>query len=113
MPLVAPSNDALFAEILRRLVPAVRPLKVIAFGSRARGDARPDSDVDLLVVEPGGGTLGQRGLRVRGAIGDIGVPVDLVIYTAEEYERLRCWRSSVAAIADREGVVLHDALRAA
>jgi len=39
------------AEATRRLVAAAQPRKIILFGSRARGDAREDSDLDLLVVE--------------------------------------------------------------
>ena len=102
----------LFAEIVARLKP-IDPDKVIAFGSRARGDAGPDSDLDLVVVERGGGSLAERGLRVGAALGDVGVGVDLVVYTPEEYDRLRHWRSSVAALADREGRVLYEARRAA
>jgi predicted nucleotidyltransferase len=41
-------------RIVRRIVEAVHPLRIILFGSRARGDARPDSDLDLLVVMPEG-----------------------------------------------------------
>jgi predicted nucleotidyltransferase len=37
-------------EAVNRIVEAVHPLQIIAFGSRARGEARPDSDLDLLVV---------------------------------------------------------------
>ena len=39
-------------KVVRTLVEAARPTKVILFGSYARGDARDDSDIDLLVVEP-------------------------------------------------------------
>jgi hypothetical protein len=50
------SEDAVLAEIIRRLVEALDPQMIWLFGSRGRGDARPDSDFDLLVVakEDGG-----------------------------------------------------------
>ena len=44
-------GDALLDRMIRTLVAEADPEQVILFGSRARGDARPDSDVDLLVVE--------------------------------------------------------------
>ncbi len=47
-----PRTEAALAEIIRRIVEAVHPDQIILFGSQARGDAGPDSDVDLLVVAP-------------------------------------------------------------
>jgi len=45
-------GDPTLAELLRRLVAAYLPERVYLFGSRARGEARPDSDYDLLLVVP-------------------------------------------------------------
>ena len=44
--------DAKVAEMVRRIAEGFRPDKIIVFGSRARGTAGPDSDVDFLVVMP-------------------------------------------------------------
>lgn len=44
------SEEAALKEIVRRLVEALDPQMIWLFGSRGRGDARPDSDFDLLVV---------------------------------------------------------------
>ena len=109
----ATSDEQLFARVTERLVAAIRPEKIIAFGSRAKGDARPDSDLDLLVVEDRGGSLGERGVRVRRALGGLGVPLDLIVQTPTEFEQMRRWRSSISAIAEREGRVLYDRARAA
>jgi len=38
-------------KIVEKMRHAGSPEKVVLFGSRARGDAKPDSDIDLLVVE--------------------------------------------------------------
>jgi predicted nucleotidyltransferase len=64
-------------------VHAVDPLAIVLFGSRARGDHRPASDVDLLVVVPEGLSTGQvcGMLDRRRALADAPLGVDLVVAT--------------------------------
>ena len=45
--------DRLVEEIAKKIVEVFHPTQIVLFGSRARGEARPDSDVDLLVVYDG------------------------------------------------------------
>ena len=47
-----PVTDPVLAEIVRRLAEAYKPLSIYLFGSKARGDAEPDSDYDLMVIVP-------------------------------------------------------------
>ena len=58
--------DPLVEQVVKRIVEAIRPCKVILFGSRARGDAGPDSDVDLLIVYDGNLSKREVELRVHG-----------------------------------------------
>jgi len=44
-------NEAMLNKIIRRIVETASPEKVILFGSAARGEAGPDSDIDLLVIK--------------------------------------------------------------
>ncbi len=46
-------NPALLDYIIQKIVAAIRPQKIILFGSWARGDARPTSDLDLFIVYDG------------------------------------------------------------
>ena len=46
-----PVTDDLLAEIVQRIRAVGDPTKIVLFGSRARDDARPDSDIDILIVE--------------------------------------------------------------
>src|SRR5438128_11356448 len=50
LPRLAPRDAAELAGIVERLVQALRPERIYAFASHARGDASPDSDVDLAVL---------------------------------------------------------------
>ena len=103
---MAPADPLLLA-VRDRLVDALGPVRLVVFGSRARGGATQDSDIDLMVVADLPGSLAARAKAVYRHLLDLPASFDLVIYTPEEYERLRTWRTSVAGIADREGLVLH------
>lgn len=98
-------------EIVRRLVAAAKPEQIILFGSWAKGEARPDSDLDLLVIEPepfgpDRSRLQEIG-RLEHALGRLPYPTDILVYSRDEVER---WKSSthhVIARALREGTVLY------
>ena len=85
---------------------------VILFGSRARGDYRADSDIDLLLVHPGRNDDAVRD-KARGAaaaktrsVYPEKTLVDLIWFTPQEYDRLRRTINSVAAIATEEGIAM-------
>ncbi len=70
-------TDSLLSDMVRAIVTEVDPEQVILFGSRARGDAREDSDVDLLVIEPtpfgNGRSRRQEAVRLWRAVSGLGV----------------------------------------
>jgi predicted nucleotidyltransferase len=102
-------DQSAIQQAAERLVAQARsPLKVILFGSYARGDAGEDSDLDLLVVEKDISDPTAEYLRLREALGPIGVGVDLLLYSEAEFERRRDWCSTPVYWAVREGQVLHD-----
>jgi len=93
-------------------VDAVDPEQVILFGSRARGDHRDRSDVDLIVIEaePFGSERSRHGemLRLYEALRGLRVPTDLLVYSREDVEYWRDSRNHVLARALREGRVLYE-----
>ena len=103
----APNVDRAIREMVRRIVRQFQPERIILFGSHARGEAGPDSDVDLLVVMPVEGSRREMAVRIGVALHDIPVPKDIIVTTPEEYE----WRKEIVGTIERpatlEGKVLY------
>ena len=102
------------AEILQEVMRRTRivfpdVVRVLLFGSRARGDAREDSDFDLLVVIPIAPPGPARGVNLRLALRGLGASFDLLVMTAAEFERLQASQGSWQQAVLREAVVLHEA----
>lgn len=101
------SEEAL-QEIIRRIVEAVAPQQIILFGSGARGEMGPDSDLDLLVVTPCENRRETATIIYRQLRG-VRVPVDVVVVTPEDVERHRDTIGYVIRPALREGRVVYAA----
>ncbi|MFO7899063.1 MAG: nucleotidyltransferase domain-containing protein [Planctomycetota bacterium] len=95
-------------EVVRRIVEVASPEKIILFGSRARGAARGDSDLDLLVVKPSDEPRFRRAVPLYLALRDIDVALDVLVYTPEEIEEWRDVRQAFVTTALREGKVLYE-----
>jgi predicted nucleotidyltransferase len=91
-----------------RIVRNFQPLRIILFGSHARGDAKPESDVDLLVVLPQVANKRTAVVAVRRALADLPVCKDIVVTTPEEIARRGDLIGSVLRPALREGKVLYE-----
>lgn len=88
---------------------ASRPATVIVFGSYARGDATESSDLDLVVVQPELVDKAGEYLRLKAAVGRIGVGVDLLLFARPDFERRSQVPGTLPYWAKKEGRVLHDA----
>jgi predicted nucleotidyltransferase len=98
------------ARSITRLVEAFRPQMIYAFGSRARGDAHTDSDVDLMVVvDQSDQPTYRRAQDAFRAVGLHDVPLDILVRTLEEFDSRSENPASLTATIRREGLVLYAA----
>lgn len=95
-------------EIVNRLVREFDPLKIILFGSHARGEANMHSDLDLLVVLRSVSPKRREVVEMRRALGDLPVSKDVIVTTPEEIDRRGDLVGTVLRPALREGRVLYE-----
>lgn len=100
--------DTAIREMVDRIVSRFSPVRIILYGSWARGTASADSDVDLLVVTDRPGSKRQQAVAIDLALADIRVSKDVIVLGADELERDRDLVGTIAYPACREGIVLYD-----
>lgn len=100
-------DEALLTEITRRIVAVSDPQQIILFGSRARGEAGPDSDLDLLVIKDEVTSPRAEAARIYRALAGLSTPVDVVVARSDYVRRHRDIIGTVVRPALREGRVLY------
>jgi uncharacterized protein len=104
----APLNGDLIADLVRRIVEAAHPEKIIIFGSRAREQARPDSDFDVLVIKESDEPGYRRDAALYLALAGLNAPVDVLTYTPEEIRDWSAVPQAFVTTALREGKVVYE-----
>lgn len=94
-----------------RIVTGFQPERIILFGSYARGDAHPDSDVDLLVVMPDGTDRRKTAIAIKEALHDVRIPKDVIVTTPDLIARRGHLIGTILHPALREGKMLYDQSR--
>jgi predicted nucleotidyltransferase len=102
-------DPAMLADIIKRVVEAAAPEKIVLFGSAARGTMGPDSDIDLLVIKGGKFNRWRLLTTIYHHLRDTEKSVDVVVVTPEEAERYRDTHCLVICPALREGKVVYGA----
>lgn len=105
------NDETLLRQMVKIIVREVSPETIILFGSRARGDSRPDSDVDLLIVEtePFSPQRSRRKetARLYIALKELDVSKDILLYSRDEFEHWKNSKNHVVGRAVREGKMLY------
>jgi predicted nucleotidyltransferase len=101
-------DPGVLRHIINRIVEVAEPERVVLFGSRARGDAVEDSDIDLLVIQETDLPRPHRSLPLYRALRDVPCAKDILVYTSAEVEEYRGLPQSFLMTALREGRVVHD-----
>jgi len=104
------ARDAVLAEVVRRLTDAYRPERVYLFGSKARGDAGPDSDYDLMLVMPDDVPAERRNGRLAyEVLWPTGTAADVLVWRRSRFDSRVHLKASLPATILREGQLLYAA----
>lgn len=103
------TTDEIIEEAVKRLVDAAHPERIILFGSHARGEAHEESDVDLLVILSETESRRSDMVRLGDVLRGLPVPIDVLVFTADDVRQWGGVRGTVLYPALQEGVVLYDA----
>lgn len=80
-------SDEQISELISRIVETAHPLRIILFGSAARGEMRAESDIDVLVVVPDGTHRRKTAQQIYVNLIGFGLPVDVVVATPCDLEK--------------------------
>ena len=100
--------DTVVATMVERIAERFDPERILLFGSRARGDAKDWSDVDLLVVMPDGTNRREAAVEMGVAVGDLPIAKDIVVTTPTHIAQRGHVIGTVLRPALREGKVLYE-----
>ena len=102
-------DPTILADIVKRVVRAAKPEKIVLFGSAARGTMGPRSDIDLLVIKRGKFDHWRLLTTIYNALSEIDIGVDVVLASPETVEQYRNSYCLVYYPAMREGKIVYEA----
>jgi len=106
--------DPVVRQAARRLAEVTNAVAVVLFGSRARGDCRPDSDWDLCVVVPDDVEPRQfTSVSLWSSLADFPLPIQVIPIRKSIFESKKDEINALSYDVHRDGIVLHTALERA
>ena len=101
-------SPTLVSEIVKRILEAAEPQRIILFGSAATGQMTGDSDIDLLVLESAPGDTREESVRIRQAVRGLGYPFDIIVMAVERFEESKEVIGGIAYPANKYGRVIYE-----
>lgn len=102
-------DDRLIQQIIERVLSVAKADKIILFGSALTGPMTPDSDIDLLVVEPAPGDARKESVRIDASLGGLGYPFDVIVMSSDWFEASKNVIGGIAYPANKYGRVVYEA----
>jgi uncharacterized protein len=102
-------DEGLVKKIVGGILAVAKPERIILFGSAATGTMTRDSDLDLLVIERGFESQREESIRLREALEDLDVPIDIFAMTPERFEETKRVIGGLAYPANKYGKVIYEA----
>jgi predicted nucleotidyltransferase len=97
-----------YEEVTRRILAVSDPIKVIVFGSHARGEGTEHSDLDILVVLDQVESTRTESIRLRRALRGLMYPIDILISTPQQLTRYQDVEGMIYKFALEEGTVIYE-----
>jgi predicted nucleotidyltransferase len=102
-------TEDLLNKVAERILSVAKPKRIILFGSAAMDSMTPDSDLDLLVIEPGLINQREENTRLREALGELDIPIDVFAMEPERFEETKEVIGGLAYPANKYGRVIYEA----
>jgi len=102
-------DDKTIQQIIQRILTVTQPDRVILFGSAATGSMTPDSDIDLLIVEPQSPDHAEEYVRIRRALHGIDYSFDIILISRQWFEESKDVIGGIAYPAHKYGKIIYDA----
>ena len=101
-------NKEIINKIVQRIVGHHHPDKIILFGSHAKGEGGPDSDIDLLIVFTNVESRRRKAVEIYSLLAGIGVPKDIVVVTKDDIKKYGHEIGTIIKPALDEGKVIYE-----
>jgi len=102
-------HESTLRQIVAKIVQLAKPDRVILFGSAATGEMTADSDIDLLVVEAQVSNTRHESIRLRAALEDVPLPIDVIVMSRQRFDDTKNVIGGIAYPAHKYGKVLYEA----